>query len=219
MTKSLYMTRLCSTPWPDSTNFFSATGSWTKTTSASPFSPVFSAWPVPCATTRTVIPVALVKSGRIWPNSPDCSVEVVLATTMNLSCASAAPAERARAVAVTAVRNVLRIMVCSSSPGELPVETCLCGLAARRREEIRCIGAFGDPAAMQEDDVASEAFRLAEIMGRHHHLDAVADETGDDLFHLARGAGIEAGRRLVEEDDLRLQRPGPRQRQPLLLAA
>jgi len=39
------------------------------------------------ATTRTVIPLSRVKIGRMWPNSPDCSVLVVDETVMNRSCA------------------------------------------------------------------------------------------------------------------------------------
>ena len=44
--------------------------------------PIFKAWPVPTATTWTWMPVALVKAGSRWPNSPDSSVEVVEATVM-----------------------------------------------------------------------------------------------------------------------------------------
>ncbi len=42
-----------------------------------------SAWPVPTATTLTCTPLAWVKAGSKWANSPDCSVEVVEATTMD----------------------------------------------------------------------------------------------------------------------------------------
>ena len=88
-TKSLYMTSFRCTPNPSATNFFSAAGAWTKTTSASPRDPVSSAWPVPCAMTRTSMPVFSVNFGRRYSNRPDASVEVVDATVMNFSCASA----------------------------------------------------------------------------------------------------------------------------------
>ena len=42
----------------------------------------------PTATTRTRMPVASVKAGSRWPNSPDSSVEVVEATVMN-GCSAA----------------------------------------------------------------------------------------------------------------------------------
>jgi hypothetical protein len=50
-----------------------------------------SACPVPTATTRTSMPLSFLNAGSRWPNKPDCSVEVVEATTMDLSWASAAP--------------------------------------------------------------------------------------------------------------------------------
>src|SRR6185503_9475223 len=92
MTKSLYITSRRSTPKPSATNFSSASRSCTKTTSASPRLPMSSAWPVPCATTRTLIPVFAPNSGRMCLNRPDCSVDVVEATTMDLSCAAAGAA-------------------------------------------------------------------------------------------------------------------------------
>jgi hypothetical protein len=49
-----------------------------------------SACPVPSATTRTLMPVSFSNSGRMWPNRPDCSVDVVDDTTMNLSWAPVA---------------------------------------------------------------------------------------------------------------------------------
>ena len=51
--------------------------------------PVSSAWPVPCATTFTSMPVFALNSGRMWPNRPESCVEVVEATTIDLSCARA----------------------------------------------------------------------------------------------------------------------------------
>src|SRR6266851_4082126 len=81
-TKSLYMTSRRPTPKPAATKASSDGVSWTSSTSASPCSPSLSAWPVPTATTRTAMPVFLVKAGRRWPKRPDCSVEVVEATVM-----------------------------------------------------------------------------------------------------------------------------------------
>src|SRR5215218_761091 len=39
-------------------------------------------------------------------------------------------------------------------------------------EEGRGVACFGDEAAVHEHDIAGEASRLAEVVGRHHHLDA-----------------------------------------------
>src|SRR5215468_4530687 len=70
-------------------NFSSASLACTKTTSASPWRAMLSAWPVPLATTFTSMPVLALNSGRMWRNRPESSVEVVEATTMLLSCAAA----------------------------------------------------------------------------------------------------------------------------------
>ena len=92
MTKSLYITSTRSTPKPSATKASSAGREWTKTMSASPRLPVSSAWPVPCATTRTSIPLIASNSGRMWPKRPEASVEVVEATVMKRSCAAAGAA-------------------------------------------------------------------------------------------------------------------------------
>ena len=89
-TKSLYITGNRLTPSPSARNFSSAAFAWTKTTSASPRRARSSAWPVPSATTRTLMPVSFSKMGRRKPNRPDCSVDVVEATVMKRSCACAA---------------------------------------------------------------------------------------------------------------------------------
>src|SRR6516225_8213854 len=87
-------------------NFSSASLACTKTTSASPRRAVLSAWPVPCATTFTLIPVLALNSGRMWPNRPESCVEVVEATTMDLSCAHTGPAATRETVAANT--NTLR---------------------------------------------------------------------------------------------------------------
>src|SRR5262249_16821569 len=71
------------------TNFSSCALACTNSTSASPRRPVSSAWPVPCATTFTSMPVLALNSGRMWPNRPESCVDVVEAATMDLSCAPA----------------------------------------------------------------------------------------------------------------------------------
>src|SRR6516165_9684185 len=81
-------------------NFSSASLACTKTTSASPRRAVSSALPVPWATTLTTMPVFCLNSGRMWPNRPESCVEVVEATTMDLSCAEASDI-CARAKAIT----------------------------------------------------------------------------------------------------------------------
>jgi hypothetical protein len=90
ITKSLYITSKRLTPKPCAMNLSSAGLSWTNTTSASPRRPISSACPVPTATTFTWMPVRAEKRGRMKLNSPDCSVDVVEATTIECSCAKVA---------------------------------------------------------------------------------------------------------------------------------
>ena len=73
----------------------------------------------------------------------------------------------------------------------------------RRVEE--CVGraALDHAAAMQQHDVAGEPSRLAEIVGRHHHLDAARGDGADDVLDRLGGGRIEARGRLVEEQHLR----------------
>src|SRR6516165_1225086 len=104
MTKSLYITELRFTPNPSATNFSSASFACTNTTSASPRRARSRAWPVPLAMTLTSMPVFCLNRGGIKPNSPESSVEVVDATTIDLSCAYAGGATMATPSAMAAIR-------------------------------------------------------------------------------------------------------------------
>ena len=72
---------------------------------------------------------------------------------------------------------------------------------------------------MQQHDLAGEAARFAEIVGRQHHLDAARNHGPDHIFNCFGGGGIEACGRLVEEQNLRIAGERAGERQPLLLAA
>src|SRR5262249_37250924 len=87
--RTLYITELRFPPSPSATNFSSASFACTNTTSASPRRAVSRAWPVPCAKTLTVIPVFCLKIGNRYSNKPESCVDVVDATTIDLSCAEA----------------------------------------------------------------------------------------------------------------------------------
>src|SRR5713101_4106149 len=172
-TKSLYITGYRFTPKPSVTNFSSCSLACTNTTSASPRRPVSSAWPVPCATTFTSIPVLALNSGRMWPNSPESCVDVVEAATIDLSCAKA---EAPNATpAVTAIRQ-RRVNISTPpifpSDQQLSGDELLCLAGLRRVEERRCRAGFDHAATVEHDDFARQAPGFAEIVGRHHHLDA-----------------------------------------------
>src|SRR5262245_27052672 len=86
-------------------------------------------------------------------------------------------------------------------------------------EERRCIGGFYDAAAMEQYDVARESFGTAEIMRRHHHLDATRRDRPNDILDRLASGRIETRGRLVEEENLRLLGERACERKPLLLAA
>src|SRR5262245_3566732 len=175
MIKSLYITEYRFTPNPSAMNFSSASLACTKTTSASPRRAVLSAWPVPWATTFTSMPVLALNSGRMWPNRPESCVEVVDATTIDLSRAHTGPAAmRATVAAKTSrLRRVGMVLssLCSSIAGwghgldqQLASHEAARLLGPGVGKE--CVGraALDHAAAMHEHDLAGEAPRLAEIV-------------------------------------------------------
>src|SRR6516225_9319451 len=77
-----------------------------------------SACPVPTATTWTVMSVAAVKIGRMWPNNPESWVEVVELSVMNRSSACAEPA--ARTATSKATQRIMLTTSRPAHPGDSP---------------------------------------------------------------------------------------------------
>ena len=73
-----------------------------------------------------------------------------------------------------------------------------------------------DPAVVEQRDPRCEAVGLLEVLRRQEDRDAVGHELADDLPHDPPAARVEAGRRLVEEDDPRLADERHRQVEPAL---
>ena len=190
----------------------------TNTTSASPRRPVSSAWPVPCAITFTSMPVLALKIGRMWPNRPESCVEVVEATTMDLSCAERGRAERGgerRARArIRRFMHVLHLQITRS-----PRRNAAASGVAGEAKNARGLGALDQPAARQKHDVAGEPARLPEVVRRHHDLHARGRDVAHDVLHGFGGGRIEARGRLVEKQHLGIARERAGEREPLLLAA
>jgi len=76
-----------------------------------------------------------------------------------------------------------------------------------------------DPPLMDEQDFIPEPARLPQVVRRHDDLGPGSVEGFDDVLDLARRARVEVGGGLVQEQYLRMQRPGAREREALLLAA
>jgi hypothetical protein len=70
-------------------------------------------------------------------------------------------------------------------------------------------GAFGDDLpAVEEGDAVGEGVGLLQVLGGEEDGDAAADQFTDVVPDLAAAAGIEARRRLVEEDQLGASQQG-----------
>ena len=77
-----------------------------------------------------------------------------------------------------------------------------------------------DAVILGEDDAAiGEAIERVEIVRREHDRLAGRVQLDDELDQPLLGAGIERGRRLVEEQHLRVHHEHRRDRDPLLLSA
>ena len=102
------------------------------------------------------------------------------------SCTSATPGSRCEHVDRAAA--IASTMTSSSAPGERRAQR-------RRRVERE------QPALVQQRH-ARAALRLVEIRRRHHDRDALREELRQQLPELAPRHRIDAGRRLVEQDQL-----------------
>ena len=76
-----------------------------------------------------------------------------------------------------------------------------------------------DPAVVEQRDAVGEPVGLLEVLRGQEDRDAAGDEVADDVPHRPAAARIEAGRRLVEEDDPRVADQRHRQVEPAAHAA
>ena len=88
-----------------------------------------------------------------------------------------------------------------------------------QREKSGGRRALDEPSLVQEQDLVAEAARLPEVVRAHHDLRSGVTDRLDDPFHLGACSRVEARGGLVQEQHLRSQCPGAREREPLLLAA
>ena len=75
------------------------------------------------------------------------------------------------------------------------------------------------PGPGDDDDLVGQPLGLGQLVGGEDHADPTAREVGDDRPDGQPALGVDAGRRLVQEDHLGPAHQGQGQRQPLLLAA
>src|SRR5260221_2932519 len=165
------------------------------------------------------MPVLALNSGRIWPKRPESCVEVVEATTIDLSSARAGPPSRMAATAMRQRRLSMTVPRGWRSDEQVAGDECPRLGSSRRGEEGGGGAGLDHPAARQHDDLARQPPRLAEIMGRHHDLDAARDDGADDVLERLGCRRIEARRRLVEKQHGGIARQRAGQGKALPLAA
>ena len=90
---------------------------------------------------------------------------------------------------------------------------------ARPRDQLARAAGGDDAAAIDDRDAIAERLGFLDVVRRQQHRVAVLLHSGDLAVQLAAGLRIEAGRRLVEEDELGLVDERERQGEPLALAA
>jgi hypothetical protein len=156
--KSLYITSRRSTPNPAATNLSSSGRLWTSTTSTSPFSPSFMAFPVPTEITWTLRPLAASNFGTITLSRPELSVLVVGGEAQRAGVGrerGADATDAACANAMDAMTLPLRVLYCGSFqvtfPGRRACSRPSRPRAQRKRRERAnahnaCIGASNQRA-------------------------------------------------------------------------
>ena len=112
-------------------------------------------------------------------------------------------------------RTTARASVLVGAGGELQLQR---RVADRRLQLVR--RALGDLAAAVDDgDPVGELVGLVEVLRGQQHRAAVGDEAADRVPHLAAGARVQAGGRLVEEDQRRARDQACREVEPPAHAA
>src|SRR3974377_490464 len=145
------------------------------------------------------MPVFFLSRGSMYSNRPESCVDVVEATTIDLSCASAGvaamTAPSARATSAWRLKMNSSTFVFCFLDQQLPSVDFFRFFRARIGEKFPHRTLFDQPTAVQQHDVASEPLCLAEIVRRHHHLDAACgDGAHDVLDRLCRGGVRGLGR-------------------------
>ena len=79
---------------------------------------------------------------------------------------------------------------------------------------------FADNAAVpHDDDAVADADQLGHLRRDHDHRPALRRERGDEAIDLLLGADVDSARRLVDDDDARIELHHFREQQLLLVAA
>ena len=86
------------------------------------------------------------------------------------------------------------------------------------QQAVHAIG-FGDAPTVDDGDVAAEVLGFLEIVRGEDDGDALLIESAQEIPHRAADLDVDARRRLIEDEQLRLVHQGARDHQPALHAA
>ncbi len=231
-TKSLCITSRRWPAAPSATNFCSAAGECTSSTSASPRRPSSMAWPLPTARVLTCQPVSAVKAGSSSSSSPESWVLVVVARIRDFSADGPAAGALQPASASTAARTTRTSRIaapfCSSSDACNP--------------RVRAVTRYREICADVADQISRGDLRpgdeLAGVRELARQWDTTASTVSRAQRELADAGLLDAGRaapgprrprrrarrppvpaRRGGVHPRRQRRPGPRHRWPATCAA
>src|SRR5260221_11308987 len=114
------------------------------------------------------MPVLALNSGRIWPKRPESCVEVVEATTIDLSSARAGPPSRMAATAMRQRRLSMTVPRGWRSDEQVAGDECPRLGGSRGGEEGGGPPGLGHPAPRPHDDPPGQPPRPPQALGRHH---------------------------------------------------
>ena len=186
--------------------------------------PVSSAWPVPCATTRTSMPDLLREDRQEIAEEAGLLGRGGRGDGDELAPAPRGATARARWPRPARMRATGRhgpLLACwchqSRSPARKARASGVCGVVEERSRRAPARGA-GRGGGRAPSSARRRA--CAEVVRGHHDGHAVGGRSRHHrLDRPWSRPGSSAARRLVEEEHLGLQRPGARHGEPLLLAA
>src|SRR5690348_15685366 len=113
------------------------------------------------------MPVFCLKTGRMWPNKPESCVDVVEATTIDLSCASEGGPSAADSASASRKRRFIPAPHQILSDHEVAAQKRGGFRCLRRVEEVIGRGSLDQAATRQKDYIAGKPPRLSELMRRH----------------------------------------------------
>src|SRR5512143_1849582 len=157
----------------------------------------------------------IARTDRMKSSSKSCMVCTVPLDGWIAAKLLASPADRmARALMMMPTANSPTAIDSTISTVRVLLPSRSCSTLYQRALSI---GAFPDDLAVRERDQPRAAPRDVPVMGHHEDRAALAHQVFEDVDDGCRGHRVQAAGRFVRDQDRRVVRHRPRDRQPLLL--